>query len=276
MRAMGSKDTDSEAGRQKGVQRRLTLFDRNEHAGIAGWRPVPHETADIRANPRGFAAAWVTVPIAAKPSNAGEPPSPAFVPGYEQPLLIEDLGAIVIATDAQGRVALVENYRFIGPRLADAPPSGYVRSILERDRWKELAESLGTWNLECPRGMLDANKLATPPKAGDDLGAFIKGVARVEGLEEGGLELEDLRFAGWMNTNTTFFAHPQAVVEARIVRINKQDPEAFEHIGALHLLSPSELRARIDASTFIDGVTLAGLSICGIHVPQGARGPTDR
>ena len=227
--------------------------------------------ADVRANPRGFAAAWVTVPIAGKP---GDPASPAFVPGYEQPMLIEDLGAIVIATDPQGRLALVQNYRFIGPRLTDAPPSGYVRTLLERDRWEELVGSLGAWNLECPRGMLDASKLAgSALTAGSDVSAFVKGVARVEGLEEGGLELEGLRFEGWMNANSTFFAHPQAVVSARIVRINKNDPEAFEHIGALHLVHPNELRARIDAGTFIDGITLGALSICGISIPRNTPRP---
>ncbi len=273
---MSSKKHDSaEIGQQD--SRRLTLFDRAKHGAIAGWKAVPGEGVEVRANPRGFAQAWVAVPIAAKPKNPDEGSSPAFVPGYEQPILIEDLGTIIIASDAEGRVALVNNYRFIGPRLADAPPSGYVRNLLEGDRWRELAEGLGQWNLECPRGMLDPSKAASSPmQVGGDVSGFVKGVARVEGLEEGGLELEDLRLVGWMNTNTTFFAHPQAVVTARIARINKQEPEAFEHIGALQLLSPAELRARIDAGTLIDGVTLAALSICGIHVPRGTREPNDR
>lgn len=249
------------------LKRALKLFSPDKHAGLQGWKPTPH--MDGRVNPRGWALSWVTVPVATKAEVDGVTRQ-GYKPGYDQPVIIEDLGAIIIATDDLGRIALIENYRFIADRLPGLPVAGYVKALLESGRWEELVGTAGRESLECPRGLLNANELSADARAlavGADVTAFVKHTARAEGLEEGGLVLDNLTFAGWINWNTTFCLHSQAVVRAHVKSVNKQAPEEFEHIGALHFVSPQELRRRIDEKQFVDGLTLGALALCGIQIP---------
>lgn len=74
---MKTEEMQQEETGTRDRERRLTLFDPKRHANIAGWRQVANGAADVRANPRGLAAAWVTVPIAGKPGDRDRHP-PSF------------------------------------------------------------------------------------------------------------------------------------------------------------------------------------------------------
>lgn len=187
---------------------------------------------------------------------------------YDQFTLFESPGATVICTDQTGRVGLVENYRLVGPRperiieqcrnpeTRSLELKRYVQVVRTSESFAALADSLGRYVWECPRGIAPATGV-------QDLQGFVRGVAAIEAKEEGGFDIADAEIVGEVNANTTFFAHNQFVVRARIVGSGDNRPEALERIGKVRLFAPSELRAMVASRDLFDGLTLASLAIAG-------------
>lgn len=189
---------------------------------------------------------------------------------YDQFVLFESPGAMVICTDEAGRVGLIENFRLVGPRpealleRCRNPETGmlelkrYVQMARTSEAFGVLVGSLGRMVWECPRGIA--------PAAGvQDLQGFVRATAAIEAKEEGGFDIVDAEIVGEVNANTTFFPHSQYVVSAKIVARGAQKPEDFESIGKVKLFAPSELRAMIRSRDLFDGLTIASLAIAGVR-----------
>jgi 8-oxo-dGTP pyrophosphatase MutT (NUDIX family) len=187
---------------------------------------------------------------------------------YDQYVLFENPGAIVVCTDAAGRVGLVPNFRLVGDRPEDTmlhlrnsktgayDYAAYVKTLREKGLFQSVLDTLGQHVWELPRGLAPAGETA-------DLAAFIKKVAAIEAKEEAGLELADIRLRGKVNANTTFFPHAQFVVSATIVGAGASKPEERESIGKLRMFAPEELRRMSDQDELFDGLTLACLAKAG-------------
>ncbi|MCR4279037.1 MAG: hypothetical protein NUV81_04040 [bacterium] len=218
---------------------------------VVGWLPTagPDGIGSLH-NPMGFACLRVM-----NVKNAEDGSSQAL---YDQTLIIENPGAIVIATTEDRRIGLVQNFRMNGERFFSAG-SDYVRQLHADNRWSELLETLGGWSWEAPRG------LTTDPYE-EDLERFVLKTAKAEALEEGGFIIGNTRIVGQVNANTTFFAHPQWVVHATIIAKEKAQPEDLEMIGKAKLFTVEELRKLAKDGKFTDGLTLAGMALCGISL----------
>lgn len=176
---------------------------------------------------------------------------------YDQPMLIESPGAIVVC-EVAGKVGLVQNYRFTGPRLFEAG-ADYVKRLNQERRWSELFASLGQWQWELPRGLsLSGNS--------PDVAKYVLATAKAEALEESGLKIAEARICpGKINANTTFFAHGQYVVHGKIVGQGQAVPEDLEIIGRTKLFSGSEIRSMVEAGEIEDSFTVAALAIAGFR-----------
>ncbi len=215
---------------------------------VVGWQPTSQGVGGLY-NPMGFAALRV---VNTKLVDG------VMVPLYDQPLIVENLGSIVIA-QLGDRVGLVKNFRMIGERLLPDAGAEYIRRLESEKRWEELLSTLGQWSWEAPRGL-------APGKGEEDMKSFILKTAKIEAAEEAGFKIEDARIAGRVNVNTTFFPHAQYVVHARIDSIGKAKPEELELLGATRLFTMRELRELNDAGEFVDGLTLAALALCGLGI----------
>ena len=187
---------------------------------------------------------------------------------YDQFVLIENPGAIVVCTDAAGRVGLVPNFRLVGDRPPEIlerlknPDSGkydyaaYVRTLRDKRLVEDVLATLGEHVWELPRGLAPAGEAA-------DLQAFVRKVAAIEAKEEAGFDVTDVRLRGKVNANTTFFPHAQHVVSATIVGVGKSRPEALESIGKVNMFTTAQLRQMADDDQLFDGLTLACLAKVG-------------
>jgi hypothetical protein len=187
---------------------------------------------------------------------------------YDQFTLFESPGAMVICADEAGRVGLIENFRLVGPRpeqyieLCRNPATKelelkrYVETVRTNEGFSAVVNSLGRFVWECPRGL-------APPTGAKDLQAFVRGIAAIEAKEEGGFDIAEAEIIGEVNPNTTFFAHSQYVVRARIISRGANQPEAFEKIGKVKMFTPFQLREMVKKGELFDGLTLASLAISG-------------
>ena len=196
---------------------------------------------------------------------------------YDQPLLVESPGALVVATLGD-KVGLVQNFRLIGPRpllltvddgikLLYGDPEfsklyeenvalngqQYTNTLVKHDALNEMLSGLGQMSWELPRGIAPADA--------SDLDDFVRKVAKIEAAEEGGFEIDCIERCGEVNANTTFFAHAQAVVRAEIISVGEQSPEERETLGAAQLFSRSRVREMISSGELVDGLTIAALTI---------------
>lgn len=174
---------------------------------------------------------------------------------YDQPTIVENLGVIVILRDREGRVGLVRNFRMTSAKRFDNG-SSYVRRIQEEERWAEVVESLGEWTWEAPQG------LATV--ADGPLQEVAFAVAKRESRQEAGVELGQCRLLGPVNTNPTFFTHPQQVVEAVVIKVGDAEPEHLEIIGNLQFFTPAEVRELHQKGELTNSLTLSALWLAGI------------
>ena len=186
----------------------------------------------------------------------------AMRPLYDQPVIIENAGSIVIPQLGE-RVGLVRNFRMVGERLLSEAGANYIKELQAQNLWDKLIESLGAWRWECPRGLIPPDVQQTN---GESLIDFVVRTAKLEALEEAGFRIEEARIVGRVNTNPTFFPHPQYIVHARIVSIGNASPENLEIIGERKLFTMEELRALNDVGEFDDGLTLAALALCGLSL----------
>lgn len=187
---------------------------------------------------------------------------------YDQFVLFENPGAIVVCTDGDGRVGLIQNFRLVGDRLQEVMErlknpstglidfSGYVKTLRDKKMFGQALAALGEYVWELPRGLAPAGEAA-------DIAAFIRKVAAIEAKEEGGFDIADVKLRGKVNANTTFFPHAQYVAEGRIVARGANRPEELERIGKVKMFTPERLRQMADADVFYDGLSLACLAKVG-------------
>lgn len=187
---------------------------------------------------------------------------------YDQFVLLENPGAMVVCTDTDGRVGLVPNFRLVGDRPREIlerlknPETGaydyaaYVRTVRDKKLVEDLLSTLGEHVWELPRGLAPVGEAA-------DIAAFVRKVAAIEAKEEAGFDVTDVRLRGKVNANTTFFPHAQFVVSATIVGVGASKPEELESIGKVKMFTPAQLRAMADDDELFDGLTLACLAKVG-------------
>jgi len=187
---------------------------------------------------------------------------------YDQFVLFESPGAIVVCTDGEGRVGLIQNYRLVGDRLQEVIEflknpetgkydfSGYAKTLRDKQLFAQALDGLGEMVWELPRGLAPAGETS-------DIAAFIRKVAAIEAKEEGGFDIADVSQRGKINANTTFFPHAQFVVSGTIVGRGANRPEELETIGKVKMFAPDELRRMTDADEFYDGLSLGCLAKVG-------------
>ena len=179
---------------------------------------------------------------------------------YDQPIIVENAGSVVIAQLDDGRVGLVQNFRMVGERILPNAGASYIKLLQKEKLWGKLLKSLGCWCWEAPKG------LVPPEEKGEDLEAFILRAAKMEALEEAGFRLRDARIVGRVNTCPVFFPHAQYVVHAHISSKTNANPENLEIIGKRQFFTMEELKRLNDAGELDDALTLAALLLCGFSL----------
>lgn len=212
-----------------------------------GW--VQNTGAAGRHNPRGFGLLWVVVQ---KILGDGQRQNL-----YEQPMLVENPGSIVVC-QARNKIAFIQSFRMVGERLQGLE-TDYVKKLNMEQRWTDLAASLGQWKWELPRGI-------APIQDSTDMTEVVIRTAKQELLEEAGLYLKDARIVGRVNVNPTFFCHSQYVVHGELETTGQRNLEELEIVGDKRFFTPSEIRQMVDSGQLDDGLTLAALAVCGIHI----------
>ncbi len=220
---------------------------------VVGWIPNSQGLGGLH-NPRGYGL----VRIVLNKLTEG-----ILRPLYDQPILVENAGSIVIA-QLGDKVGLIQNFRMTGDRILPVAGADYIRELQKQNLWSILISSLGQWQWECPRGLI-------PPSAdntgNESLEDFALRTAKMEAAEEAGYEITEARVVGEVNTNPTFFAHSASVVHAKIASIGDADHEDLEMIGDSRLFTMGELRDLCNAGEFKDGLTLSALALCGLTLP---------
>lgn len=217
-----------------------------------GWALIP-ETRESRANPRGWALLWTAV---------------LQGPGYEQPVLVEAPGAMVVVRDQQGRIAFVDQHRAHRPRLAEALSGreglGYVALLTIDMLWgKLMSEHRGTLSRELPGGLVDGKDL----KLGLDYEELIRRIAKREASEESGLRIKVVNvFLDAMNANSVFFLHGQSVVVAELESIGKATPDPEEAIKNRCWRTPEEIREDIRTRVILDSRVIHALVLAGVQL----------
>ncbi len=219
---------------------------------LIGWLPIPHSRGGL-VNRAGWAMLRA---VGYKYRGNGSDPSDTDLL-YDQPLLIENAGAIVVCLLGD-RVGLVENFQMVGERLLLNAGSSYIRYLSDDALWAKLLSGLGEWRWELPRGLAN---IPTP----DNFNDYILKCAKAEAAEEAGINVTDVRIAGRVNANSTFFVHSQYVVQATVESRGQSRPEALEMIGKTRFFTREEIRKMVNAHELDDGLTLAALAICGWH-----------
>ncbi len=176
---------------------------------------------------------------------------------YNQPMMVQNVGTMVVCKSDDDRVMLIQSYRMNADRLAGVS-ANYVRTLNEQGRWEELLASLGSWKWELPAGL-------APPGEADDLEAFILKTAAIEALEESGVRICNPQNMGRLNFDPAFFMHSQYVVQAEIAHIGDPRIEQLEIIGKRQLFSGSEIRALIDAGQMDDCRSIGALALAGFR-----------
>ena len=223
-------------------------------APVLGWQQNSQGLRG-RHNPRGFSCPWVVV----QKEIEGKPQ-----PLYEQPMIVENAGAIIIAQQGE-RVGLIRSFRMTGPRLLPDAGTDYIQRLDREQRWEELCATLGQWRWEAPRGLAPADR-----KEDEDIRDFVLRTAKLEALEEAGFTIGEARIIGRVNVNPTFFPHPQWVVHAEVISTGPSSPENLEIIDeeeGARFFTMAELRELSRTGEFDDGLTLGALALCGLALP---------
>lgn len=222
---------------------------------VVGWLPTCQGIGSLQ-NPRGYAMLRVVLR--------------KLVDGvmraiYDQPLIVENPGSIIIA-QFEDKIGLIESQRMVGERIFPQAGADYISLLEKNQSWEKLVASLGRKTLEAPRGLIPPGE-EQDSAGGETLEAFIVKTAKLEALQEAGFQLTNVRLMGKVNMNTTFFAHAQYVVYARIEAMVESTPEDLEIIMGRKLYSLEELRELNEKGDFDDGLTLSALALCGLSLP---------
>lgn len=216
-----------------------------------GWNLI-EGLGEARANPRGWAILWWAV-------MAGR--------GYEQPMILEAPGAMVIVRDDQGRIAFVEQHRAQRPRLPEALTGsgglGYIALLVRDNLFGKLeASSSGSISYELPAGLVDPKDI----QPGISYEQLVTRIGEREASEEAGLRVDVTNVhLDTMNANPVFFLHPHSVVVGTLVSTGKATPDAEEAIKGRVWLTEEQIRARFASGELYDARTIAALAIAGIR-----------
>lgn len=213
---------------------------------LVGWRPTSQGEGGLYNQ-----AGWSMLRVVVQKIADGQP-----LDLYDQPMLVLSAGAGVVC-QAGNKVGLVQNYRFVSPRILEAGRE-YVKRLNEENRWEELMASLGEWKWELPRGL-------SPLTGEADLAKFVLATAKVEAAEEAGFTLKDARIVGTVNMDTTFYPHPQYVVHGRVVAAGQKKAEDLEIIGQTRLFTGEQIREMATRGEIDDGWVFAGLGLAGFR-----------
>jgi hypothetical protein len=254
---------------------------------VVGWVPTSQGVGGLM-NPMGWAmirgVLW---------KRDGTAPA---IPLYDQPVIVEKPGAIVIARMGD-RIGMVKQRRMTMPRpsMFKRPPNAdgvdlqigdgkwilltpeqaarmdlrpgeqlvhpgneYMTMLDEQQLWESLLSMAGEWKWEAPRGLIQGDPGSM------DLKEFVLKTAQIEASEEGGFKIVDARLVGTINANPTFFLHPQWVVEAEIESVGDARPENLEIIGGSQMMSMRQLKSANGNREFDDALTLGGMALCGL------------
>ncbi len=260
---------------------------------MVGWKPTSTGEGGL-VNPMG----WAMIRGVLWKRDGGN-----VIPLYDQPLIVEKPGAIVIARMGD-RIGVIRQRRMTmrRPSIGKWPLERVevgdhaMPHIVGNDVWQllspEYAAELGCSvdeGVSAPGSdymeLLDAGQLwgkllemagewkweaprgLIQGEPGDmDLESFVLKTAQVESAEEGGFKIVDARLVGTLNANPTFFPHPQWVVEARIESVGEARPENLEIIGGSQLMSKEQLKAANSRGEFDDALTLGGMALCGLSL----------
>ncbi len=163
--------------------------------------------------------------------------SPDGTPLYDQPLWAEPPGAIIVATDEQGRIGFVQNYRVV-VRDTDValtnPPVDF--------------ETYGRMSLELPRGFAEPGEVPID-------------AAKREAEEELGIEAGEPVLIGWHNSNTTYYASsiPVFLLSVRRHVPSTAPADRNERIEAICFLTVAEAMARVRQGEVLCGMTKSAL-----------------
>jgi len=242
---------ESKAGRAVLLKRKHFEINNPWGNSVVGWMPSSQGQGGLY-NPRGYGLVRVVVQ-----KRFGK----IMQCLYDQPMIIENAGAIIIAQLGK-RIALTQNFRMVGERLLPEAGTKYIQRLQDERLWEKLTQSLGRWCWEAPRGLINIETRKNQTSASD----FVLQSAKFEALEEAGIKVASARIVGRVNTNSTFFAHAQEVVHAKIVSLGKAIPEDYEILGKTRLFTMRELRRLNSWGAFDDGATLAALALCGLKM----------
>jgi len=167
---------------------------------------------------------------------------PDGTPAYDQPIIDERPGgAITVAVDLEGNLALIEVFR-----AAVAPADSSLPWPLP----EEGLGQLGTWSLEIPRGF---------PKKG----AAAEQTATEEPAEELGHPVRSIRLVGAVNCNTAYFVRRIPVYMAVIDRslLSGVEPDINEKIRTADWFSANEVDTKIASGEIFCALTLGALML---------------
>jgi 8-oxo-dGTP pyrophosphatase MutT (NUDIX family) len=190
------------------------------------WRAVGLDVA--LGNPK-YGALWHVVVCA-----------PDGTPHYDLPVMMEPgTGAVIVATDTAGRIAMVECYR-----AAVRVPGAATRDPLDLP---PNLDDHGLLSLELPRGYAEAGE------SGHD-------AARREAREELGMEVGEPELIGWHNHNTTLYGKSVAIFFVPLTgEPTAVAPDPRERIRRVLFLSLADVLARVQRGEIFCGVTKSAL-----------------
>lgn len=226
-----------------------------EVGAIIGWGES--DQCYGKVNPKGWASIFGMV------WREGDDGQPEYL--YDQPLIIENEGVIVVLRHEDGqRLLFSEVFRPIGERIAILRFKKYVRKLEARNWWPALFGSLGRWQFECPMGLIESEDLEGHD---GDIQQIVIAAAVREARAEVGAEITNARIVGRLTPTTTFIPHASWVVEATVTSLQGQVPEKEELVRPPQWVNRSQLSQLSMEGAIWDARTIAALSFAGI--PMG-------
>lgn len=225
-----------------------------------GWLPIPELPGASRANPKGWALLWIA--FQKEVTTAGV----KKLVGYEQPVIVEAPGALVVIRDDKGRVGFVEQHRAHRPRLEQAMSGrdglGYIKLLIEEVLWGSLMQSSpGSVLLELPAGLIDPADIA-PGRGYEDL---VRRIGEREAAQETGFRVRVTHvFTDAVNPNPVFFLHPQNVVVGKLEAIGDASPDPEEAIRGRCWLTPEEIKRAIHEKRIMDSRAIHALHLAEV------------
>ncbi len=225
-----------------------------------GWLPIPELPGASRANPKGWALIWIAFQKEMVVDGIKK------LVGYEQPVIVEAPGALVVVRDGKGRVGFVEQHRAHRPRLDRAMSGqdglGYIKLLMQEALWGALMESHpGSVLLELPAGLVDPADIAP----GRDYEDLVRRIGEREAAQETGFTVRVTQvFTDSVNPNPVFFLHPQNVVVGKLEAIGHANPDPEEAIKGRRWLTPEEIRLAIREKRIMDSRAIHALYLAEV------------